>query len=68
MIVIVGVWRFSGIIQTHKIIDVDRQHISSNAERQDEMQSISGGDNDLQEFIHNSDLIISNQDTIQVQV
>ena len=41
MIVIVGVWRFSGIIQTHKIIDVDRQHISSNAERQEVVEGFA---------------------------
>ena len=50
-----------------KIINVDRRHISSNTENQEDLQRISDGD-DLQEFIDNSDLLISNQDIIQVQL
>ena len=40
-----------------KIINVDRRHISSNAERQEDVQPIAD-DDDLQEFIDNSDLLI----------
>ena len=48
-----------------KIINVDRRRISSNAENQEDLQRIADGD-DLQEFIDNSDLLISNQDILQV--
>ena len=48
-----------------KMINVDRRHISSNAENREDLQRIADGD-DLQEFNDNSDLLISNQDIIQV--
>ena len=48
-----------------KTINLDRRLISSNVERQKDVQRIGDGD-DLQEFIDNSDLLISNQDIIQV--
>ena len=49
----------SARISKSKMVNVDRRRIPSNAECQDDVQCISGG-NGLQEFIDNSDLLISN--------